>query len=101
MKYQYWFANIQGISCKKKLFLLSHVKSAEELYYIEEMTLKKWGVEEKDCHKILQSVKEWSDRQQSICWLIFSMVKSCREKHLSTPLRYFVKVAVVTCKSMT
>lgn len=59
MKYQYWFANIQGISCKKKLFLLSHVKSAEELYYIEEMTLKKWGVEEKDCHKILQSVKEW------------------------------------------
>ena len=41
MKYQYWFANIQGISCKKKLFLLSHVKSAEELYYIEETPLEK------------------------------------------------------------
>ena len=40
MKYEYWFANIQGISCKKKQFIRAQFRSAQELYYIEETELK-------------------------------------------------------------
>lgn len=59
MKYEYWFANIQGISCRKKQQIRTCVKSMEELYNIEETALKKLEIEEECCHKILQSVKEW------------------------------------------
>lgn len=59
MKYEYWFANIKGISCRQKTDLMSKVKKAEELYYIEETALKQLGIEEKTCQKLLDSRKEW------------------------------------------
>ena len=64
MKYEYWFANIQGISCKKKQYIRAKVRSAQELYYIEETELKKLEIEEDCCHKILQSVKQWKLEQE-------------------------------------
>lgn len=59
MKYEYWFANIKGIGNKAKQQIRSCVKTAEELYYIEEKELKRMEIKEETCHKILQSVKEW------------------------------------------
>ena len=35
MKYEYWFANLK-MSCKKKMEIRQVIKTAEELYYIEE-----------------------------------------------------------------
>ncbi len=58
--YEYWFANIQNINCKKKRELRGHVSSAEELYYIEESRLIEWGIEEKDRQILLESIKEWN-----------------------------------------
>ncbi len=59
MKYEYWFANIKGISAKKKEDIRRQMKSAEELYNIEEKRLKKMEISEEIRHKILRSVKEW------------------------------------------
>lgn len=59
MKYEYWFANIKGIGNKTKQQIRSRVKTAEELYNIEETALKKMEVPKETAHKILQSVKDW------------------------------------------
>lgn len=59
MKYEYWFANIKGIGNKTKEQIRSKVKTAEELYNIEETALKQMEVPKETAHKILQSVKEW------------------------------------------
>lgn len=59
MKYEYWFANIKGIGNKTKQQIRSKVKTAEELYNIEETALKKMEVPKETAHKIQQSVKEW------------------------------------------
>ena len=59
MKYEYWFANIKEIGNKTKRQIRSKVKTAEELYNIEETALKKMEVPKETAHKILQSVKEW------------------------------------------
>ena len=36
MKYEYWFAKIQGINLRKKIRLRQCMKTAEAIYYIEE-----------------------------------------------------------------
>ena len=59
MKYEYWFANIQGITCRNKQQIRASFSSAKELYYIEETALKKMEIEEKDCQRIIESVKTW------------------------------------------
>lgn len=41
MKYEYWFAAIQGISDRKKRLLRESAGSGEAIYYIEESVLKK------------------------------------------------------------
>lgn len=60
MKYEYWFANIKGLSNKQKSELRLKVSCAKEVYYIEETALKKTGLAEECCHKIIQSTKEWN-----------------------------------------
>ena len=59
MKYEYWFANIKGIGNKTKAQIRSKVRTAEELYNIEETALKNMEIPKETTHKILQSVKEW------------------------------------------
>ncbi len=59
MKYEYWLANVKGLSAKKKMWLTIHAGSAEGLYYIEETKLKRWGCEEKDCQILLDSIRTW------------------------------------------
>ena len=60
MKYEYWFANLQKISDKRKKELRKVLKAAEELYYIEETSLKHYGIDEKESQIILESIKTWN-----------------------------------------
>lgn len=41
MKYEYWFAKIQGINLRKKIRLRQCMKTAEAIYYIEETSAEK------------------------------------------------------------
>lgn len=59
MKYEYWLANIKGIGNKQKKWIRSAIKSAEELYYIEEHTLEKLIQDKKVKSAILNSIREW------------------------------------------
>lgn len=56
--YEYWFANIRGISVNKKIKLRETVTSAKELYIIEEKRLPAW-VSEKDRECFKESLKSW------------------------------------------
>lgn len=93
MKYEYWFANIKEIGNKIKRQIRSKVKTAEELYNIEETALKKMEVPKETAHKILQSVKEWkleaeyaklTDRQVKF-YTIFDKSYPCGLKEISAP----------------
>lgn len=93
MKYEYWFANIKEIGNKTKRQIRSKVKTAEELYNIEETALKKMEVPKETAHKILQSVKEWkleaeyaklTDRQVKF-YTIFDEAYPSSLKEISAP----------------
>lgn len=59
MKYEYWFANLMKMSCKRKLELRRVIKTAEALYYIEETELKQYVEDEKERTLILDSIRSW------------------------------------------
>lgn len=59
MKYEYWFARIKGIKTEKKILLRKYMKTAKDVYYIEETRLKKFQfLNEKEQNKILQAGKQ-------------------------------------------
>lgn len=58
MRYEYWFANLK-LSCKRKQEIRQVLKSAEELYYIEETALKCYLEDEKERGLILDSIRTW------------------------------------------
>lgn len=60
MKYEYWYANITGISNREKIQLRSSIKSAEELYHIEETELAKRGIAKSLREAVQKSIKEWN-----------------------------------------
>lgn len=64
MKYEYWFANLMKISCKRKMEIRQVIKSAEELYYIEETALKQYVEDEKERALILDSVRTWKPDEE-------------------------------------
>lgn len=59
MKYEYWFANIKGISNARKREIRQGMKSSKMLYYIEETALRKWDLQGKECDAILDSIRNW------------------------------------------
>lgn len=59
MKYEYWYANIKGISNRRKSEIRKNVKTAEELYNIEETEWKKGILTEKECQSIFESKRLW------------------------------------------
>lgn len=65
MEYEYWFAAIPYLSDKKKIFIRSHMKSAREAYYIEEIGWKKFSfLNEKDVQKILAAKRVWDLKKE-------------------------------------
>ena len=58
MKYEYWMACLKGIASSKKMLLRKRVKTAEDLYYIEETELRKFEfLNEKERNTIQQARK--------------------------------------------
>lgn len=65
MKYEYWLACVKGISARKKILLRNQVKTAEELYYIEETQLEKFEfLNEKDRNTIQQAGKQGNPEKE-------------------------------------
>lgn len=57
--YEYWLASV-GISDRKKILLYEYMKSAREVYYIEETHFPQFRfLNEKDCNTIIQAKKTW------------------------------------------
>lgn len=59
MKYEYWFANIKGLSNKEKYCIRSSVKCAEELYYMEEKAIKNIVGKEEKYRCVVDSIRNW------------------------------------------
>lgn len=65
MKYEYWLAAIAGISDRKKLLLRSYMKTARDVYYIEEKELNNFQfLNEKERNTIRQAQKEWDVQKE-------------------------------------
>ena len=59
MKYEYWFANIRGISNQRKYEIRQGINRMETLYYIEETALSKYPYAESEKQAIIESIKNW------------------------------------------
>lgn len=100
MKYEYWFANIQGITGHRKKEIRRYFHAAEELYYIEETALKKYQIQEKEQTKILDSIRQWkleeeyAKLEQKGVWFVTDLDETYpkRLKHISSaPYALYVK----------
>lgn len=93
MKYEYWFANIEGIGSQKKRKIREKLTSAQELYYIEETGFKTLGLEEKEITCVQKSIEKWElekeyerMRQKGIqCYPFFHSDYPMKLKHISSP----------------
>lgn len=64
MKYEYWLANIKGIGNRQKREIRASIKSAEELYYIDEKKLETF-IEDKNVKStIIKSIRDWQIDQE-------------------------------------
>ena len=60
MKYEYWFANLNGISNRRKWEIREKVTNVQELYYIEETALKRLDIHDREKESILKGIQEWN-----------------------------------------
>ena len=60
MKYEYWFANIKGISNRRKIELRKHFKQIDELFFLEESKMIALGINEKEREILINSIKTWN-----------------------------------------
>lgn len=77
--YEYWLASMRGIGCVKKQKLRAHMKSAKDVYYIEETEIRRIDFlteEEKNVLKIAQKdtvfEKEWEKMRSQGIWMVLS-----------------------------
>jgi len=100
MKYEYWFANLMKISCRRKLELRQVIKTAEALYYIEETELKQYVEDEKERTLILDNIRSWKldeeyqKLQQKEAWFVTILDERYPERLRnipSPPYAIFVK----------
>ena len=59
MKYEYWFANLPGISNRRKMEIRENVTNLEELFYIEETALKQLNLHEKERENLIKNIEHW------------------------------------------
>ena len=60
MKYEYWFANLKGLSNRRKTEIRATFSTARELYNIEEKIIKEHNIEEKEYKIILEGIANWN-----------------------------------------
>ena len=64
MKYEYWFANLKGISNRRKMEIRQKLTSLEPLYNIEETALKQVELQRKEREIIIKGMREWELEHQ-------------------------------------
>ena len=60
MKYEYWFANIKGISNRRKIEIRKYFKQIDELFFLEESKMIALGIKEKEREILINSIKNWN-----------------------------------------
>lgn len=58
-KYEYWFANIKGVGNRTKRRLRECMKTAKEIYYIEETKLQTYLEKPEETAEIIASIRTW------------------------------------------
>lgn len=68
MKYEYWFANIKGISGKRKCEIRNAAGTAERIYYMEETGNNSNILTESEKNKVKESKQQWklNERYQEL-----------------------------------
>lgn len=60
MEYEYWFANLKGLSNRRKTEIRATFSAAGELYNIEEKIIKEHNIGEQEYKIILESIATWN-----------------------------------------
>lgn len=60
MKFEYWFANVKGISNRRKIEIGERFPELEELYYLDEFRMIMSGITDKEREALFQSIKIWN-----------------------------------------
>ena len=89
MKYEYWLAAMKGLSDKKKVKLRSYMKSARDVYYIEETQLEQIEfLNEENRNTIRQAQKEWDvEKEYSLLEKKQIRVISCMDEEYPKKLK--------------
>ena len=101
MEYEYWLANVRGVSARKKCLLREYMKSAKAVYYIEETHLRSLTfLNEKECDALVQAkrqtgLKEETDKMlgkgiRFVPWCSAEYPKRLKELH-DFPYALYVK----------
>ena len=64
MKYEYWFANIKGISNRRKVEIREKFSVIKELYCLDEEKMGAYGIKENEKKLIVESIKSWQLEQE-------------------------------------
>lgn len=88
--YEYWLASMRGISDKKKQKLRKYMRSAQEIYYIEETELKNITFlteEDKNTLRIAQNTTtfetEWKELNKRDIWMVLCFEEKYPKRLLS------------------
>ena len=59
MRYEYWFANIKGISNRRKIEIRKYFQNIEELFGLDEWIMCSLGINDKEREQLIESIKNW------------------------------------------
>ncbi len=64
MEYEYWFANIKGITNKRKIEIREKLDEARSLFYMEEVQMEQLDLTSKEIEYLIESIKKWKVEQE-------------------------------------
>ena len=67
MIYEYWYAGISGLNCMKKKKLREILKTAEMIYYIEEIKLTELGIlTDREIQALIKAKKQQDIKDEQV-----------------------------------
>lgn len=60
MKFEYWYANIKGISNQRKIEIRKYFQRMEELFFLDEWRMASLGISDKERSLLIDSIKTWN-----------------------------------------
>lgn len=91
MIYEYWYAGISGLNCMKKKKLREILKTAEMIYYIEEIKLTELGIlTDREIQALIKAKKQQDIKKNGRCWKKkISVLFRIFRKNIQCALRIF------------